>query len=93
MGGDVLINTPLLATRENVKPQIKVGKVVASSVLSIIPFSATRGKTWLLRSTKWLFPTCCCCLGLALLVSRSSPLARREHGDKGEKGVLEVLRE
>ena len=93
MGGDVLFNTPLLATRRNVKPQIKVGKVVASSVLSIIPFSATRGKTWLLRSTKWLFPTCCCCLGLALLVSRSSPLARREHGDKGEKGVLEVLRE
>ena len=93
MGGDVLINTPLLATRRNVKPQIKVGKVVASSVLSIIPFSATRGKTWLLRSTKRLFPTCCCCLGLALLVSRSSPLARREHGDKGEKGVLEVLRE
>ena len=61
MKGDVLFNTPLLATRKDVQAQIKVGKVVASSVLSIIQFSATVGKVWLLRSTKWLFPTCCCC--------------------------------
>ena len=59
--GDVLFNTPLLATRKDVQAQIKVDKVVASSVLSIIQFSATVGKVWLLRSTKWLFPTCCCC--------------------------------
>ena len=72
MGGDVLINTPLLATRENVKPRIKVGKVVASSVLSIIQFLATRGKAWLLRSTKWLFPTCCCCCTVVQKKERQS---------------------
>ena len=61
MRGDMLINTPLLATRKNVYAQIKVDKVVASSVLSIIQFSATGGKVWLLRSTEWLFPMSCCC--------------------------------
>ena len=61
MRGDMLINTPLLATRKKVEAQIKVDKVVASSVPSIIQFSATEGKVWLLRSTEWLFPTCCCC--------------------------------
>ena len=39
-----------------------MGKLVASSVLSIIQFSVTRGKGWLLRFTRWLFPTCCCYL-------------------------------
>ena len=73
---------PLVATRKNVKAQIKVDNPVRGIDSSIIQFSATWGTAWLLRSTKWASWTCCCCVNMSgKRPGQGVPRSRRRDDD------------